>query len=138
MTLITGMRADLWCRFESDLAPTVHWLRDNTDVTGRPVDGRSKDSFRKVKDANGFDHVGERLTFESVSPEDSGLYYCVGKTNSGKTPGIIKLTVLSEAEAILEPPTNVTVTEGETAVLNCRTRLEVSILKEFMLSSVAD
>ena len=57
---------------------------------------------------------------------DSGLYFCIGKTNEAlSTPGFLHLTVLAADEAITEAPSNVTATAGDDVALTCRTHLEL-------------
>ena len=37
---------------------------------------------------NGKSVIGENYTIVNVTSEDSGLYFCVGQTNAGMTPGM--------------------------------------------------
>ena len=61
-----------------------------------------------------------------TSANDSGLYFCIGKTNEAlSTPGFLHLAVLAKDEAITEAPSNVTATLGDDVALTCRTHLEL-------------
>ena len=61
-----------------------------------------------------------------TSAADSGLYFCIGKTNEAlSAPGFLHLTVLAKDEAITEAPSNVTAVAGDDVALTCRTHLEL-------------
>ena len=52
------------------------------------MDGSNPDHFETIEDRPGHSYTGENFTIENVQPEDAGLYFCVGQTNAGMTPGI--------------------------------------------------
>ena len=126
-TVMVGMRAELSCRFKSDLSVATLWLRPPEDKTGfeEEFDRNDKDNFRTVRDSKGQAVNSETLSIASTSLDDSGTYFCVGKTNSGMTPGFLHLTVLDVDEAVTETPKNQTVRVGEDAVFGCRTHLDL-------------
>ena len=43
--------------------------------------------FEMIKE-DGKSVIGENFTIVNVTSEDSGLYFCVGQTNAGMTPGM--------------------------------------------------
>ena len=94
-TVMEGMAARLRCRFRSDLATTVMWLRPREGMTGleEHFDREDSGSFRFLPDParGGKPVTGETLTLPRTNVSDSGLYFCMGKTNEGfaTTPGML-------------------------------------------------
>ena len=92
LTLLTGMTANFDCKFQADLALLVHWLRPTEAIRNSmnetEMDGSNPDHFETIEDRPGHSYTGENFTIENVQPEDAGLYFCVGQTNAGMTPGI--------------------------------------------------
>lgn len=123
LTLLPGMTANFQCKFETDLGLLIHWLRPiesirNESNNKKLLDGSNLTHFEMIED-NGKSVIGENYTIVNVTSEDSGLYFCVGQTNAGMTPGVLHLTVLDEDEAIITQPKNVTVEIGKTAYMSC-------------------
>ena len=92
-TVMEGMAAQLRCRFRSDLATTVMWLRPRQGMTGleEHFDREDSNSFRFLPDpSSGKPVTGETLTLPRTSVSDSGLYFCMGKTSEdfAPTPGM--------------------------------------------------
>jgi hypothetical protein len=92
-----GMKVELFCKFESDLAVLVNWVRPSQKslaenmTTFEPKDPKS---FQVVQEpSSGHPVMGETLIIEETKLADSGLYFCVGQTNSGMTPGFLHLKV---------------------------------------------
>ena len=96
-TVMEGMRATFTCQFESDLAVLINWLRPSKKAledkmeTFDPKDPKSFDYIRNP--ITGQPEMGKTLVIEDTKLSDSGLYFCVGLTNSGFTPGILHLKV---------------------------------------------
>lgn len=144
LTVLEGMPAEFKCRFvirlffkmwipkqkayflsfRSDLAVMVHWVRPAAG-TGEDFDRSNSSNFRSVRDDLGQPAIGDVLHIPSAGPADAGMYFCVGQTNTGMTPGFLHLTVLDRDQAIREAPRNVTAAEGETATFSCRTHLDL-------------
>jgi hypothetical protein len=89
LTVVEGMDATFFCKFQSDLAIFTKWLR----TTRKDFDPKDPKSFKFLEDKNQQPFVGERLTIEKVQLNDSGLIICAGQTNSGMTPGFLSLKV---------------------------------------------
>ena len=91
LTLLTGMTARFYCKFEADMAMLIHWLRPEESLRNSEneteLDGSNPEHFETILDANGNSYMGENFTIENVQAEDAGLYFCVGQTNAGMTPG---------------------------------------------------
>lgn len=124
LTLLAGMDAHFYCHFESDLSMILHWLRPAKSIresgnAAAILDGSNASHFESITDQNNKPLDEEEMTIYNVQPEDAGLYFCVGQTNAGMTPGFLHLTVLEEDEAILQPPKNVTVEAGKSAYFKC-------------------
>ena len=127
-TVMEGMPARLRCKFRSDLATQVMWLRPKQGMTGleEHFDRNDKQNFRFLKDpATGRPVTGGTLTIPKTAASDSGLYFCIAKTRVDLTPGFLHLTVLAKDEAITEAPSNVTAAAGADVALTCRTHLEL-------------
>ena len=127
VTVMVGMRTDLFCKFDSDLSFVTYWLRpilkyrkNNGNETSY-FDQNDKNNYEQIRDAEGRPLIGEHLMIENTQLEDAGLYFCVAKTNSGMTPGFIHVQVLDVDEVMLESPNNVSAKLGSAAVLHCRT-----------------
>ena len=90
VTVLEGMSAAFFCKFESDLAVFVNWLK----ADGKNFDPTNSKSFRFVRnESNHEPAVGEVLTIHRVGLRDAGTYVCAGQTNSGMTPGFVHLEV---------------------------------------------
>ena len=79
-------------KFLTDLGLLIHWLRPiesirNESNNKKLLDGSNLTHFEMIED-NGKSVIGENYTIVNVTSEDSGLYFCVGQTNAGMTPGI--------------------------------------------------
>ena len=127
LTIMAGMKANLYCKFQTDLSYVVHWLRPNRSIRiqgGNKLqefDKKDPSNYEKVVDEKGKPKIGQHLTIPNVTMDDAGLYFCVAQTNSGMAPGFIHLQVLDSNEVILESPHNVSARYGESAVLHCGT-----------------
>ena len=91
------MKATFFCKFESDLAVYIHWIRpskkalDNNMALFNPKD---PESYEIVRDpATDQPMIGETLYIEETKMGDSGIYFCAGQTNSDFTPGFLHLKV---------------------------------------------
>lgn len=91
-------------------------------------DGENKDHFQELRDDKGYPIKGEDFVIIDVQPEDAGLYFCAARTSSDLTPGFFNLRVLTEDEAIIQKPKNVTLEEGDTAYFTCQSH--GTLLKE--------
>ena len=124
---MVGMNANMYCKFDTDLSYVVHWARPIAKYRGRNrntelhFNAQDPKNFEMVLDADGRPVIGEHLIIEGITLEDAGMYFCVGKTNSGFTPGFLHLQVLDTDEVILESPHNVSARIGDSAVLHCGT-----------------
>ena len=94
LTLLQGMTANFQCKFESDLAIFVYWLRPVKALRNSAgnnenaiLDGSNKTHFETIQDKPGHNYVGENFTIKNVPPEDAGWYFCVGTTNAGRETG---------------------------------------------------
>ena len=94
LTLLQGMTANFQCKFESDLAIFVYWLRPVKALRNSAgnnenaiLDGSNKTHFETIQDKPGHNFVGENFTIKNVTPEDAGWYFCVGTTNAGRETG---------------------------------------------------
>ena len=90
LTLLEGMTANFQCKFHSDLATLVFWLRPvkslrNNDAV---LDGSNKTHFETIEDKPGHNFVGENFTIKNVTTDDAGWYFCVGTTNAGRQTGM--------------------------------------------------
>ena len=86
-----GMSAAFFCKFESDLAVFVNWLK----AEGKTFDASNPKSFRFVRnESNHEPAVGEFLTVHRADLKNAGTYICAGQTNSGMTPGFVHLEVI--------------------------------------------
>ncbi len=126
VTVLAGMTARFRCKFRSDLAVMVHWVRPK-DEDDLDYDRSDSSSFRTLLDPETGDPViGNELTVAGASADDAGMYFCVGQTTAGfATPGFLHLTVLDRDDAIPERPRNLSVAEGEDATFSCRTHLDL-------------
>ena len=124
VTVMTGMRANLFCKFYTDLAYVVRWARPAAEFRDGNMDNFNRslsDHYEMLKDHNGKPRIGNNLIIDDASKEDAGDYFCVAITNSGMTPGFLHLQVLEADEVILESPTNISARLGEPAVFHCGT-----------------
>ena len=98
LTLLVGMTARFHCKFEAGMAMLIHWLRPEVSLRNSEneteLDGSNPDHFETILDANGNSIKGENYTIENVQAKDAGLYFCVGQTNAGMTPGKSDITIL--------------------------------------------
>ena len=94
LTLLEGMTANFRCKFDSDLAIFVYWLRPvkalrNAENSNDAVlDGSNKTHFETIEDKPGHNFVGENFTIKNVTSDDAGWYFCVGTTNAGRETGM--------------------------------------------------
>ncbi|XP_075699471.1 papilin isoform X2 [Rhinoderma darwinii] len=100
-----GHRARLSCSFEISPSTMVEWQKD-----GMPL---PSPRYRK--------HADGSLVISRVISEDEGLYTCVTTTGSRREFKQIQLKIRGELK-ITEPPSGVTVSEGEDASLRCVVR----------------
>ena len=124
VTVMAGMQANLYCKFETDLSYIIHWLRPNPQFRGEDTtgfDSKNKDHFELLTDADGRRVIGEHLVIRNASKSDEGAYYCMAQTNSGMTPGFLHLKVLAIDETILQSPHNISTRFGDSVVFHCGT-----------------
>ena len=75
------------------MALLIHWLRPIESIRNennnnkKLLDGSNLTHFEMIKE-DGKSVIGENFTIVNVTSEDSGLYFCVGQTNGGMTPGM--------------------------------------------------
>ncbi|XP_056403044.1 papilin isoform X2 [Hyla sarda] len=100
-----GHRTRLSCHLEISPSTTVEWQKD-----GRPL---PSPRYRK--------HADGSLVISRVNSEDDGLYTCATTTGSRREFKQIQLKIKGELK-ITEPPSSVTVSEGEDASLRCGVR----------------
>lgn len=100
-----GHRTRLSCHLEISPSTTVEWQKD-----GLPL---PSPRYRK--------HVDGSLVISRVSSEDDGLYTCATTNGSRREFKQVKLTIKGELK-ITDPPSGVTVSEGEDASLRCVVR----------------
>ena len=89
-------------KFETDMALLIHWLRPTESIRNavlaeennnkKLLDGSNLTHFEMIKE-DGKSVIGENFTIVNVTSDDSGLYFCVGQTNGGMTPGMIECRV---------------------------------------------
>eukprot|EP00096_Caligus_rogercresseyi_P002320 TRINITY_DN14417_c0_g1_i1.p1 TRINITY_DN14417_c0_g1~~TRINITY_DN14417_c0_g1_i1.p1 ORF type:complete len:838 (-),score=171.44 TRINITY_DN14417_c0_g1_i1:274-2787(-) len=125
LTVMQGMPAHFYCKFKTDLAAIIHWARPNSDPFDPNFDRQSPDSYKSIQNAEGGNVVGENLWISSTNLSDSGVYFCIGRTNYGMTPGLLHLRVLSADEAIFEGPRNVTASPGSSVSFSCRAHIDL-------------
>ncbi|KAG8449469.1 hypothetical protein GDO86_016209 [Hymenochirus boettgeri] len=94
-----GHRARLLCALNVSLSTNVDWQKD----------GKTLSSQRHRKQPDG------SLTISRLNAEDNGLYTCA---TSGRVVKQIQLNIRGDLK-ITAPPSNITVTEGESAELRC-------------------
>ncbi|KAG8560917.1 hypothetical protein GDO81_015183 [Engystomops pustulosus] len=97
-----GHRARLSCHLEISPSSTVEWIKD-----GLPL---PSPRYRK--------HADGSLVISRVSSEDHGTYTCMTTNGSRREFKHIQLKIKGELK-ITEPPSSVTVAEGEDASLRC-------------------
>ena len=125
VTVMAGMQANLYCKFETNMSYIIHWLRPNLKFRGEDrklkFNSKSAAHFELLRDSEGRGVIGEHLIIQNASKSDEGAYYCVAKTNSGMTPGFLNLKVLDIDEAILQLPHNISTRFGDSVVFHCGT-----------------
>ena len=115
-TIVVGMDAYFKCGVDGgSLIPEIHWVK----VIGK--DMSSKDSFIVI---SGFENK-EELIIRNVSKKDGGQYACLVSSKAGRNQASAFLEVLSQSEAILSEPENVTALVGSTVRFHCPTPLEI-------------
>ena len=96
-TVMEGMTATFFCKFESDLGVLVSWIRPSKQAIEQETtvfDPKDPMSYEILKDPESGEQVsGEYFTIKNAKLSDSGLYFCAGQTNSGMTPGFLHLKV---------------------------------------------
>ncbi|XP_075470383.1 papilin isoform X2 [Ascaphus truei] len=102
-----GQRTKLSCLRDPSPSTVVDWQKD----------GKLLSSSRHRKQADG------SLIISRVSSEDAGLYTCSFTHGASRELKQIQLIIRGELK-ITDPPTSVTVSEGETAELRCIVRGE--------------
>uniref|UniRef100_A0A0K2V482 receptor protein-tyrosine kinase n=1 Tax=Lepeophtheirus salmonis TaxID=72036 RepID=A0A0K2V482_LEPSM len=125
LTVMAGMPAHFYCKFKTDLAAIIHWARPTSNPFDSSFDKQSPNSYKSIQSIDGGNVVGENLVISSANLSDSGVYFCIGRTNYGMTPGILHLTVLDTDEAVFESPRNVTSHPGSTVTFTCRAHIDL-------------
>ena len=124
VTIMSGMRATLYCKFYTDLSYVIRWIRPAPEFRGENMkyfDSKNNSHFQTLMDRDGRPAIGEYLRIDNATIDDAGDYYCVAVTNSGMTAGFPHLQVLESDEVIIESPTNISARLGEPAVFHCGT-----------------
>ena len=132
VTVMEGMPARLSCYFRSDLATATYWVKVKGSLDDKNFDKKDKRNYEAVMDpGTGLHLMTNVLDFRHTHVNDSGLYACVGKNSAGKNsrPEFLDLRVLSQDEAVLEPPQNVTAVAGQSVAFTCRAHVD---LRKFM------
>ncbi|XP_028264625.1 protein sidekick-1-like [Parambassis ranga] len=88
--------------------PRVEWYKDAVPLS------KLANSRYKVNAATG-------LTVRRVQPGDGGIFQCLARSAAGETQAHAQLLVSSVAPTFTSPPSDQTVTDGNTALFTCQT-----------------
>ncbi|XP_076584593.1 protein sidekick-1 isoform X1 [Chaetodon auriga] len=88
--------------------PRVEWFKDSVPLS------KLANPRYKVTAAAG-------LTVRRVQPGDGGIFQCIARNTAGETQAHTQLLVSSVAPTFTLPPSDQTVTDGNTALFNCQT-----------------
>ncbi|KAM8960930.1 netrin receptor DCC [Pelodytes ibericus] len=113
VTSFMGDTALLRCEIVGEPMPTVSWQKNQEDLLLTPGDSRL------------LVLPSGALQISRIQPADSGVYRCLARNpGSSRTGNEAELRILSESglhrqQIFLQRPSNVIVTEGQDAVLEC-------------------
>ncbi|XP_052268400.1 protein sidekick-like [Dreissena polymorpha] len=106
-----GESITLSCSGQGIPTPTRHWY-----FNAKKLDSASSNDSAYTIHSNG------SLTINKILLDNDGVYQCFLRNAAGETYRVVRLKVNSSPPELLEPPTNVTVIEGNEVLLKCRTR----------------
>ncbi|XP_075890891.1 protein sidekick-1-like isoform X2 [Nelusetta ayraudi] len=99
---------DIPCQATGVPPPRMEWFKDAVPLS------RLANPRYKVTSATG-------LTVRRAQPGDGGIFQCVARNAAGEVQAYTHLLVSSVAPRFTSPPSDNTVTEGNTAVFTCQT-----------------
>uniref|UniRef100_A0A914WDR8 Muscle M-line assembly protein unc-89 n=1 Tax=Plectus sambesii TaxID=2011161 RepID=A0A914WDR8_9BILA len=108
-TVSMGEKVLFECRVTGEPDPTIQWLADGKVVSS------TQEGVRLESAADGT----QRLIIDSVVITQAGKYVCVAENVAGKQETAAKLTVKAFEPRFTRELTTVSVTEKETAILEC-------------------
>uniref|UniRef100_A0A4W6FWB0 Sidekick cell adhesion molecule 1 n=1 Tax=Lates calcarifer TaxID=8187 RepID=A0A4W6FWB0_LATCA len=99
---------DIPCLATGVPQPRIEWYKDAVPLS------KLANPRYKVTTATG-------LTVRRVQPGDGGIFQCFARNAAGETEAHTQLLVSSVAPTFTSPPTDQTVTDGNTALFTCQT-----------------
>ncbi|KAM3864644.1 LOW QUALITY PROTEIN: protein sidekick-1-like [Diretmus argenteus] len=99
---------DIPCLATGVPQPKVEWYKDTVPLS------KLANPRYKVTTATG-------LTVRRVQPGDGGIFQCFARNAAGETQAHTHLLVSSAAPTFMSPPSNQTITDGNTALFTCQT-----------------
>ncbi|XP_035993338.1 protein sidekick-1 isoform X2 [Fundulus heteroclitus] len=95
------------CQASGVPQPRIEWYKDAVPLS------KLANARYKVSSATG-------LTVRRVQPGDGGIFQCFARSPAGETQAHTELLVSSVAPTLLSPPSDQTVTDGDTALFTCQ------------------
>ncbi|TNM85271.1 hypothetical protein fugu_007542, partial [Takifugu bimaculatus] len=99
---------DIPCLATGVPQPKVEWFKDAVSLS------KLANPRYKVAAATG-------LTVRRVQPGDGGIFQCLARSTAGETHAYTQLFVTGAAPTFTHPPSDQTVTDGNTALFTCQT-----------------
>ncbi|CAJ1053978.1 protein sidekick-1-like isoform X2 [Xyrichtys novacula] len=99
---------DIPCQAIGVPQPRIEWFKDAVPLS------KLANPRYKISAANG-------LTVRRVQPGDGGVFQCIARNAAGETHAYSQLLVSSMAPTFTFPPSDQTVTDGNTALFTCQT-----------------
>uniref|UniRef100_A0A1A7YF48 Sidekick cell adhesion molecule 1 n=1 Tax=Iconisemion striatum TaxID=60296 RepID=A0A1A7YF48_9TELE len=98
---------DIPCQASGVPQPRIEWYKDAVPLS------KLANPRYKVSAATG-------LTVRRVQPGDGGIFQCFARSPAGETQAHTELLVSSVAPTLTSPPSDQTVTDGDTALFTCQ------------------
>ncbi|XP_038141195.1 protein sidekick-1-like isoform X2 [Cyprinodon tularosa] len=95
------------CQASGVPQPRIEWYKDAVPLS------KLANTRYKVSSAIG-------LTVRRVQPGDGGIFQCFARSPAGEAQAHTELVVSSVAPTLLSPPSDQTVTDGDTALFTCQ------------------
>uniref|UniRef100_A0AAY4C1U3 SDK1 protein n=1 Tax=Denticeps clupeoides TaxID=299321 RepID=A0AAY4C1U3_9TELE len=98
---------DVQCQARGVPAPRIEWYKDAV-----PLSKLNNPRYKVISSMG--------LQVRKVHPNDAGIFQCFARNSAGESQVHTYLDVTSMAPAFIDPPSNITVTEGTAATFTCQ------------------